>query len=142
LINNASAINPFADIPALEHPGHTDLGLWNVFLNPEFPRPQEKLMAMMHHDHPGVTDTQALLDLCVAAFKTAGLRDLGHSDPYFHTGRFKGLESAVHFYRQFSELARHGGVRNADPELLGVHIAPEDEPKLVAFLHALNEDYE
>ena len=139
---NTAPINPFADIPALEHAGHTDLGLWNVFLNPEFPNPQEKLMAMMRHEHPGVTDTQALLDACIAAFKTASLRDLGHSDPYFHTGRFKDLESAVHFYRQFSELARHDGVRNADPELLGVHIEPDDEPKLVAFLKALNEDYE
>lgn len=142
IMNSASGINPFADVPALEHPGHTDLGLWNVFLNPEFPKPQEKLMAMMHHEHPGVTDTQALLDTCIAAFKTAGLRDLGHSDPYFHTGRFNDLESAVHFYRQFSELARHGGVRNADPELLGVHIAPDDEAKLAALLRALNEDYE
>ncbi len=142
VMNTASGINPFADIPAHEHPGHTDLGLWNVFLNPEFPKPQEKLLAMMQMEHPDASDTQALLDACIAAFKTASLRDLGHSDPYFHTGRFKDLESAVHFYRKFSELARHDGVRNADPELLGVHIEPDDEPKLVAFLRALNEDYE
>lgn len=141
-VNTASGINPFADIPALEHPGHTDLGLWNVFLNPEFPKTQEKLLAMMRHAHPGVTDAQALLNTTIAAFKTAGLRDLGHSDPYFHTGRFNDLESAVHFYRQFSELARHDAVRNADPELLGVRLEPEDEAKLVAFLRALNEDYE
>lgn len=142
LLNSPSGHNPFADIPKLEHPGHTDLGLWNVFLNPDFPRPQAQLLALLQQEHPGVSEPEALLETTLATFKTPGLRDLGHSDPYFHTGRFKDLESAVRFYRQISELARHDAVRNADPELLGVHLEPGDEPKLVAFLQALDEDYE
>jgi len=141
-LDPARAINPFADVPTLEHPGHTDLGLWNVFLNPAMPRSQESLMTLVRQSHPGDSDSQALLDHTVAAFKTPGLRDLGHSDPYFHTGRFRDIESAVRFYRLTAEATRHHEIRNADAELGGVHLEQADEAKLVAFLRALNEDYE
>lgn len=134
--------NPFADIPSLEHPGHTDLGLWNVFLNPQVPKPQAALMRIVKAQHAGVSSERDLLAATIAAFKTPGLRDLGHSAPYFHTGRFDDLTQAVGFYQRTSNLARDGLVRNADPQLANIHVGKSDVALLAAFLRSLNEDYE
>jgi cytochrome c peroxidase len=136
-----SGESQFADIPSLDRPGYTDLGLWNVFLNPAIPRPQAELRKMLQQEHPGETDEQ-LLAHSLAAFKTSGLRDLGHSAPYFHTGRFSTLEQSVRHYITFSEMARHGSVRNPDSELGRIYLDRGDVAALAAFLRSLNEDYE
>lgn len=153
-------------IPNINHPGHVDLGVWNIFANPEFPKTQVMLSQLLceetrkdlrkhphsykaprHHHfyevsrhHPCVVEN--LLDRSIAMFKTPGLRDLGHSAPYIHNGQFDTQESVIELYRQTAELARNGQLRNASPDLLDVHIDARDVAPLAAFLRALNEDYE
>jgi cytochrome c peroxidase len=82
-----------------------------------------------------------LLDAALGLFKTSGLRDLGHSDPYLHTGRMDSLEDVITFYRNASSAQRAGLLRNGAHELAGIALGPNDVAPLAAFLRALDEDY-
>jgi len=129
------------DIPSREFPARADLGLWNVFANPDQPAVQPALLHLMigerRQQPPGV-----LLPRTVALFKTPTLRGLGHSHPYLHNGSKDSLEEVVQFYIKTSALARAGQLRNAAPELADIRLREEDIAPLAAFLRALNEDYE
>jgi cytochrome c peroxidase len=137
----------FRSIPVKDRAGYTDLGLWNVFANPDMPKPQKRLRAFMcdavkRDKEANVCSTRLLLPLTIARFKTPVLRDLGHSSPYMHTGGFDTLESVIAIYIDTSDRARRGTLRNAAPELRNVRIGTGDVAPLTAFLKALNEDYE
>ena len=164
------ALGPFREIPSAGHPGLTDLGVWNVFANPDFPGSQRRIRRILcaenlsnglpgHSLLSGQTDdsfdriidsapfagrcnAQALLPASIAVFKTPGLRDLGHSAPYMHNGQFDTLEQIVNFYRESSNFERAGRLRNGDRELGGIRLNDQDVAPLAAFLRALNEDYE
>jgi hypothetical protein len=167
------AQGPFRAVPVPTDPKLTDLGLWNVFANPDFPAPQRRIRRILCADAlaaglpsltiPSVSPTHGeealdrlldssafagrcsagnLLPKSIALFKTPGLRDLGHSAPYMHTGQFDSLEQIIAFYRIASDLARAGQLRNGDRELNGIFLTETDVASLVAFLNALNEDYE
>jgi len=144
------ALGPFRAVPSPDHPGQTDLGLWNTFQNPDFADPvAAKARALMvcraldtrvcaaRRRHPA-----AMLEAAVALFKTPSLRDLGHTAPYLHTGRKDTLEDVVRFYEDMGDLARRRQVRNAAPALAGVALGDDDVQPLAAFLRALNEDFE
>jgi hypothetical protein len=92
----------------------TDLGVWNIFLNPDMPNPQAKIRAILCDEHLPATcpADSVLLDEALARFKTPGLRDLGHSAPYMHNGQFGTLDDAVGFYLGTSSRARAGTLRN------------------------------
>ncbi len=134
----------FRAIPARDKPGVTDLGLWNVFANPDMPGPQAKLKQYMceQANRRGIKecDDSRLLPLTVAAFKTPVLRDLGHSGPYTHTGQFDTLPQVVNFYATSSATA--GQIRSGAPELEHIKLNQNDVELIVAFLRALNEDYD
>lgn len=137
------ALGPFLAVPMSGRPGATDLGVWNAFANPDVSDPQERLRGALCGAQPKIAcTTPALLDKAIARFKTPGLRDLGHSGPYLHTGRFDSLDDVVRLYARFSALVRAGAMRNPDPALLGIALQPQDVTALSAFLGALNEDYE
>jgi len=135
------AQGPFLTIPSSAHPGHTDLGLWNVFANPDFPRPQERILHALVRAAGRQLPRHELLPKTLALFKTPGLRDLPHSAPYFHNGGKDTFTEVMQFYIDMSALAREGKVRNADPELSNINLAPGDIAPLQAFLRALSEDY-
>lgn len=216
--NHPDATGVFETPPVSDRPGEVDLGLWNVFANPDFPAPQPGLQRIlprllglptpqMDHvtmrgsrfafsggngmpdetyyvlsatnwlmppanwavietnifDHQGhfefiqpasVNTAQAFYRLSAALpspavvlprtiglFKTPNLRDLGHSDPYLHTGRMNSIEDIIRFYQTFSNKARHGEVRNAAPELRDISLDDDAIAPLAAFLRSLNEDY-
>jgi len=121
----------------------TDLGLWNVFANPDMPAPQPKIRAILCDDQqPCPLPDATLLDRAIARFKTPGLRDLGHSEPFMHNGQFDTLDQIVDFYREVSDLQRTGGLRNGDRELGGIALTVQDIVPLTAFLKTLNEDYQ
>ena len=160
-IPNLTGINPRTanDLPATEdHPGAserfrsiptagttlTDLGVWNIFLNPDMPNPQAKIKAILCEEHlPGACPADdVLLDEAIARFKTPGLRDLGHSAPYMHNGQFVALDNAVGFYLGSSSAARAGTLRNPAKALQGIALIQTDISPLVAFLKSLNEDYQ
>jgi hypothetical protein len=136
-----NARGPFRDSPAADKPGHTDLGLWNVYANADFPKPQLRIQRLLcEHDESCPPDR--LLPKTIALFKTPGLRDLSHSAPYFHTGRLDTFEAVVGFYIAMSALQRTERLRNGAPELAGMALVAGDIDPLRAFLQALNEDYD
>jgi cytochrome c peroxidase len=121
----------------------TDLGVWNVFANPDLPAAQTKIRTILCDDQfPCPLSDAELLDRAVARFKTPGLRDLDHSAPFMHNGQLTTLEDIIAFYQDTSALARAGTLRNGAPELRGIALTPSDAAPLVAFLKALNEDYQ
>jgi cytochrome c peroxidase len=132
---------PFLAPPAASTPGLTDLGVWNVLGNEAVPGPQATLAATLGRA-TGVTEMAELLPLAIARFKTAGLRDLGQSAPYFHTGGAADLDAVVMHYLTASAAARASSVRNGDPELRRIAITADDVTALTAFLRALDEDYD
>lgn len=135
------AQGPFCEIPTAHQPGRTDLGLWNVFANPDHAEQQVRLEQLLS-ETTGVASTAELLDRSLARFKTSTLRDLGHSAPYLHNGGRDTLADVVRFYQSTAALARAGKLRNAAPELKQISLAPADVEPLTAFLHSLNEDYQ
>ena len=121
----------------------TDLGVWNVFGNPDMPATQMKIRTILCDDQqPCPLSETVLLDRAIARFKTPGLRDLDHSAPYMHNGQFTTLDEIITFYRDTSTLARAGTLRNGAPELKGIALTAADAVPLVGFLKALNEDYQ
>jgi hypothetical protein len=132
---------PFLSQVSTADPGRTDLGVWNVLGNDALPGPQAALVATLG-SATGVATVAELLPLAVARFKTATLRDLGQSAPYFHTGRAPDLGGAVVHYLTTSFAARRGEIRNGDGELARIAIVDADATPLLFFLRALNEDYD
>lgn len=145
-MKHPSATSRFRSIAAKNKPGFTDLGLWNVFANPDMPKPQKKLSAIICAQEKANNETTcnktSLLDRTIAAFKTQVLRDLGHSNPYMHSGQFLNLQQAVRFYITTSALANSNNLRNAEPALKEINLTEKDIMPLVSFLKSLNEDYE
>jgi cytochrome c peroxidase len=138
-----AALEPFRAIPSAQDPDLADLGVWNLFANPDFPEPQDRLRrALCFKPKPrGGCKPEALLERALGAFKTPGLRDLSHSAPYQHNGQFDSLEGVIQFYRGVSEQARAGELRSGAPAIANIALLPEDVAPLAAFLRALNEDY-
>jgi cytochrome c peroxidase len=145
------ALGPFRAVPAPGRPGRTDLGLWNVYGNTALSsRPQTRRLDRMVCAALGGTSAcrrlaptpDARLRAAIGLFKTPGLRDLGHSAPYLHTGAMDSIEDVLAFYVRSSLLARAGALRNGAPELGRMRITEADVPPLAAFLRALDEDYE
>jgi len=132
------AMGTFSTIPEATSPNRTDLGLWNIFANPDHPRSQAAILRSLKQRG----SKAVLLPLTIGRFKTPGLRDLADSAPYLHNGSKDTLEDVLEFYKTFSDLARAGEVRNPAPESLGIALVPQDIELLAAFLRSLNEDYE
>jgi len=135
------ARGPFFDIPAADKPGRTDLGLWNIFANPDYPLAQPALRRLLNGGARPQPD-EILLPRTIGLFKTPSLRGLAFSGPYLHNGRKDTLEEVIELYIRMSNLAREGKMRNAAPEFSGILLKEEDITPLAAFLRALNEDYE
>ena len=131
----------FLAIPESGQPECADLGLWNVFGNPDLPSCQPALRQLLARDAQGESDA-ALLPRTLGLFKTPSVRGLGLSEPYLHTGRKDSLEEVIQFYLTCARLAREGLLRNGAPELKQIRLSPEEVAPLVAFLKSLNEDYE
>ena len=139
------AVEPFRGVPGASLPGVTDLGVWNIFGNPDFPKPQPfltQILCQQFAPTPANCTPAQLLPRTIAIFKTPGLRDLSHSAPYMHTGQFDTLDDIINFYRTTSDMLRANILRNGARELSGIALLPGDVSKLVAFLRSLNEDYE
>jgi cytochrome c peroxidase len=140
------AREPFRALVDPFDPGRVDLGVWNVYRNGDFPsrrqqRRLDRLVCASRNRCRGLAST-GRLDAAIGLFKTPGLRDLGHSAPYFHTGTIDTLDAVINFYIDASMQARGRGLRNGANELERMRIDPLDVEPLVAFLKALDEDYE
>jgi hypothetical protein len=120
---------------------YTDLGMWNVYLNPDMPKPQANLKSVVCAAGLDCSVDQGL-ERTIAEFKTPTLRDLEDSQPFFHNGSALTFEDAVGFYIGSSARARAGEMRNSPPEFAAMSISPDDLQALVAFLESLTEDYD
>ena len=136
-----NAREPFRRAADPSDPGYADLGLWNVYLNPDMPNPQAGLKTLLCGGGQDCSVDQGLGNT-LARFKTPTLRDLADSSPYFHNGSKLQLRDAVQFYVFSSQLARSGLLRNPPPEFQSMSISTDDIDALTAFLLALTEDYD
>ncbi|MCA9473545.1 MAG: hypothetical protein MRJ96_02635 [Nitrospirales bacterium] len=142
---------PYRAIPTPENPQLTDLGVWNIFLNPDYPKSQGRIWrtlceeVLRDHFRPfsfiRFCRPNQLLSTAIARFKTPGLRDLEHSAPYTHTGQIDTLEDMIRSYIKNASLTRSGDLRNGDSRLSRIGLTDEDITPLVLFLKSLNEDY-
>lgn len=145
------AQGPFRAIPTTENSQLSDLGLWNIFLNPDFRKPQKRIWINLCEEVLNGNfhywniirkcGPSRLLPRAIALFKTPGLRDLGHSAPYSHTGQADTLEDVIRGYIMNAELRRDGDLRNGDRRLKKIALTEQDIAPLVKFLKSLNEDY-
>jgi hypothetical protein len=139
--NHPAATEPFRRAPDPSHSSYADLGLWNIYLNPDLPSPQANLKAVICGAGQDCSVDQGLGNT-IARFKTPILRDLEDSSPYFHNGSKLQLQDVVQFYITSSQLARQGLLRNAPPEFANMSISQDDINALTAFLLSLTEDYD
>jgi cytochrome c peroxidase len=139
--NHPNATERFRHAAVAGNPQFADLGLWNVYLNPDIPNPQANLIALICANVQNCTVDQGLATT-IAKFKTPTLRDEEDSQPYFHNGSKAKFNDAVEFYIRMSQIARQGAMRNAPVEFSGMSLSEDDVNALVAFLMSLTEDYD
>jgi hypothetical protein len=139
--NHPNASERFRHPAVAGSPRYADLGLWNVYLNGDMPNPQANLSAIVCAVAAHCALDQGLATT-IAQFKTAMLRDLEDSAPYFHNGSKAKFDDVVNFYINSSQLARQGLLRNGAAEFAGMSLNASDLNALVAFLKSLTEDYD
>jgi cytochrome c peroxidase len=139
--NHPDASEAFRHEAVAGSPQYTDLGLWNVYLNPDIPNPQANLAGFVCAPGKDCSVDQGLAST-IAQFKTPVLRDLEDSAPYFHNGSAVTFNDVINHYIQMSALAHSGAMRNAPPEFANMSLSQDDVAALVAFLQSLTEDYD
>jgi len=123
------------------NPLYADLGMWNIYLNTDYPNPQANLSSFVCAAGKDCSVDKGLAST-IAQFKTPMLRDLVDSAPYFHNGSRATFNDVVEFYIKSSALAKAGGLRNAPPEFANMSLSEADVQALVAFLTSITEDYD
>jgi cytochrome c peroxidase len=136
-----NASEAFRHLAVPGQPQFADLGLWNVYLNPDIPNPQAQLSPIVCATQANCSVDQGLATT-IAQFKTPTLRDLEDSAPYFHNGSKLKFPDVVQFYVNSSTLARAGLLRNAPPEFQNMSLSDSDVAAVAAFLASLTEDYD
>ncbi len=136
-----NAMESFRRTADASQPAYADLGLWNIYMNPDIPNPQTNLAAFVCATGKDCSVDNGLAST-IAQFKTPVLRDLEDSAPYFHNGSAPRFDEVVMHYINISQMAHAGTLRNAPPEFANMSLSQEDLAALVAFLQSLTEDYD
>lgn len=139
--NHPNAQESFRRPALASNPAYADLGLWNIYLNPDNPNPQSGLATFVCAGGKDCSVDQGLAST-IAQFKTPVLRDLEDSAPYFHNGSAATLNDVISLYINNSQLAHNGLLRNAPAEFANMSLSNDDVAALVAFLRSLTEDYD
>jgi hypothetical protein len=139
--NHPNASESFRRAADASRSGYADLGMWNIYQNPDIPNPQANLKSVVCAPGQDCSVDQGLART-IAQFKTPILRDLEDSSPYFHNGSKLQLSDVVQFYINNSQLAHQGLLRNAPAEFGSMSLSSDDLNSLVAFLVSLTEDYD
>lgn len=79
----------------------------------------------------GVTQDEPLR----GAFRTKGLRNVGETAPYLHTGHLRTLEEVVELYNHGGAGEGFAGVK--DPKIVPLNLTSQEVGDLVAFLETL-----
>ena len=77
----------------------------------------------------------------LGAFRTPSLRNLSHSAPYGHNGRFASLDEAISFHLGGGGRGQGGFTGEVDPGLQPQALSDADRQALLALLLALDGDY-
>ena len=139
--NHPNAAESFRHTAVSGHPEYADLGLWNIYMNPDIPNPQANLKSFVCATGKDCSVDQGLAST-IAQFKTPVLRDLEDSAPYFHNGGAPTFDNVINHYILMSLAAHSGLMRNAPPEFANMSLSQDDLTALVAFLQSLTEDYD
>ncbi len=139
--NHPNAIEVFRHAAVTGQPQYADLGLWNIYQNPDVPNPQANIKGFVCAAGKDCSVDQGLPST-IAQFKTPILRDLVDSAPYFHNGSAATFNDVVNHYIAMSALAHAGAMRNAPTEFANMSLSQSDMAALVAFLQSLAEDYD
>jgi len=139
--NHPNATEAFRHAAVAGQPQFADLGLWNIYLNPDVPNPQANLSGFVCAAGKDCSVDRGLAST-IAQFKTPVLRDLEDSAPYFHNGSAVRFNDVIDHYITMSALAHAGAMRNAPPEFANMSLSDDDVAALVAFLQSLTEDYD
>jgi cytochrome c peroxidase len=137
-------VGRFRSIPDKRRPYQADLGLWNVYGNPDMPGSQRVMSSMICERlllTPAQCVPERVLPATIGLFKTATVRDLGQSNPYFHNGALGTLEDVIDHYVQVSSMMRKKRLRNGAQQLADIRVDAGAIDPLVAFLRSLDEDY-
>jgi hypothetical protein len=140
-LNHPNASERFRHPAQAGSPQFADLGMWNIYLNPDVPNPQNALASVVCATGNNCSVDNGLANT-IAQFKTPTLRDLEDSAPYFHNGSKAKFDDVVTFYINMSQLARQGQMLNAPHEFQSMSLSNDDLTALVAFLKSLTEDYD
>jgi cytochrome c peroxidase len=140
-VSHPNASERFRHAPVAGSPQFADLGLWNIYLNPDKPNPQTNIKSVICGAGQDGSAAQGLGNT-MARFKTPTLRDLEDSAPCFHNGSKARFNDVIEFYLNRSQLARQGLLRNAPAEFPNMSLSEDDVAALVAFLKSLTEDYD
>jgi cytochrome c peroxidase len=135
------ALEVFRHAAVAGSPQYADLGMWNIYQNPDAPNPQANLKGFVCATGKDCS-VDAGLASTIAQFKTPVLRDLEDSAPYFHNGSAVTLDDVVRHYITMTTLSRNGQMRNAPAEFANMSLSEDDLAALVAFLKSLTEDYD
>jgi cytochrome c peroxidase len=139
--NHPNASETFRHAVSATNNAYADLGLWNVYLNPDMPNPQANLKSFVCGTGKDCSVDQGLAST-IAQFKTPVLRDLEDSAPYFHNGSAAKFDDVINHYITMSQIAHSGAMRNAPSEFANMSLSSDDVAALVAFLESLTEDYD
>jgi cytochrome c peroxidase len=139
--NHPNASESFRHAAVAGNLGYADLGLWNIYLNPDYPTPQANLSSVVCATSSNCSVDSGLAST-IAQVKTPVLRDLEDSAPYFQNGSAPTFDDVINHYIAMSALAHSGAMRNAPPEFDNMSLSPDDLAALVAFLQSLTEDYD
>jgi cytochrome c peroxidase len=130
----------FLNNPKAQNKNLVDLGMWNFFGRTD----KEILTTYVKKSlcQNSKCTNEELLPYLIGRFKTPTLRNLGHSGPYFHSGKKDNLDKVLDHYIDASKLMKLGALRNGAPQMRMMNINPLHKENLKAFLNSLNENYE
>ncbi|HTJ28979.1 MAG TPA: hypothetical protein VL346_00670, partial [Acidobacteriaceae bacterium] len=129
--SHPNAQETFRRAASASNPNYADLGLWNIYLNADYPNPQAGLKSFVCASGKDCSVDSGLAST-IAQFKTPILRDLEDSAPYFHNGSAATLDDVVNAYITNSQLAQAGLLRNAPAEFANMSLTNDDVAALVA----------
>lgn len=101
-------------------PFFTDYGFYNVGLYSTYPDPGLERKTHLKSDS--------------GKFKTPTLRNIAVTAPYMHDGSLNTLEDVVAFYNKGGN-----GHSQQDNRIRELHLTPQEEEALIAFLHTLTD---
>ena len=73
-------------------------------------------------------------------FKTPTLRNIEHTAPYMHDGRFQTLEEVIDFYSEGLKFSRTVDPLMKNVEQGGIQLTAEEKQDLLAFLKTLSDE--